>query len=215
MFTGIIEEIGSVVSIAAGARSARLTVGASEILSDIHSGDSIAVNGICLTVIDFTADRFTADVMPETMERTNLGRLRSGSKVNLERALTLNRRLGGHVVTGHIDGVGTICSITRDDNAYIYRIGVAASLARLIVVKGSVTVDGVSLTVVDCGADWFSVSVIPHTREVTILAAKRDGDPVNVETDIIGKYVARLLECQDAGAPRQALTREFLLRHGF
>ena len=193
MFTGIIEEIGTIQGIRRGANSAVLTIGADVVLSDVHVGDSIAVNGICLTVTSFTAKAFTADAMHETLDRTSLKMLRQGSPVNLERAMAANGRFGGHIVSGHIDGVGTIASVKRDGNAVIYTIEAAPQILAGIVEKGSIAIDGISLTVVSVDDRAFSVSIIPHTAGNTILSTKKAGDPVNLENDIIGKYVAKLL----------------------
>ncbi|MCR5537655.1 MAG: riboflavin synthase [Lachnospiraceae bacterium] len=193
MFTGIIEEIGSIKDIRRGANSAVLTIAADTVLSDVHVGDSIAVNGICLTVTGFTRNTFCADAMHETLDRTSLKMLRQGSPVNLERAMAAGGRFGGHIVSGHIDGTGTISSVRRDDNAVIYTIEASPQILAGIVEKGSIAIDGISLTVVSVDDRAFSVSIIPHTAGNTILSTKKAGDPVNLENDIIGKYVAKLL----------------------
>lgn len=193
MFTGIVEEIGAIRSVRKGAASAALTVGARLILSDIHTGDSIAVNGVCLTVTAFTADTFTADVMHETLLCSSLGMLHPGSHVNLERAMPAWGRFGGHIVSGHIDGIGTIASIRRDGNAFWYTIRAPGSILRFIIEKGSIAIDGISLTVAAFGTGFFQVSVIPHTLSRTALSLKREGDTVNLENDCIGKYLEKLL----------------------
>lgn len=193
MFTGIIEEVGRLVSIKSGARSAALTISASEILTDLSLGDSIAVNGVCLTVTAFDSRTFTADVMPETLRRTNLRQLHGQSPVNLERALAANGRFGGHIVSGHIDGTGVIRSVSRDDNAVWYTIRTSGDILRYIVQKGSIAIDGISLTVAQVTDTSFSVSVIPHTAANTTLGTKKAGDTVNLENDCIGKYVEKLL----------------------
>lgn len=193
MFTGIVEEVGTIASIRKGAHSCVLTVRAQAVLEDVHVGDSIATNGVCLTVTSFSGNTFSADVMHETLNRSSLGKLRVGSPVNLERAMAADGRFGGHIVSGHIDGVGTIASITEDDNAVWYTIKAPADIVRLIVEKGSIAIDGISLTVASVSTDKFSVSIIPHTRAQTNLASKRVGDIVNLENDCIGKYVERLL----------------------
>lgn len=193
MFTGIIEETGIVRSVKKGARSAVLTIGASGILKDIKTGDSISVNGICLTVTSFTPTEFTADVMHETMIRSSLSRLPSGSMVNLERAMPVNGRFGGHIITGHIDGTGIIRSMERDGNAIWYTIRTTKEILRYIVEKGSIGIDGISLTVARLSENDFSVSVIPHTARQTTLSVKRVGDTVNLENDCIGKYVEKFL----------------------
>ncbi len=188
MFTGIVEELGEVVAIERGADSARLTVRGPLVTSDAELGASIAVNGCCLTVTALDGDVFTADVMAETLKRT--AELDEGAVVNLERPVTLSTRLGGHVVQGHVDGVAVI--VTRAPWETL-RLGLPAALARYVVPKGSVAVDGVSLTVVDAGTDWFTVSLIPETLARTTLGRKQVGDTVNIETDIVAKYVERLL----------------------
>ena len=193
MFTGIVEEMGTIRFIRRGAHSAVLSIGAELVLSDLKIGDSVAVNGVCLTAIGKDSGGFTADVMHETLNRSSLGALVPGSRVNLERAMAPNGRFGGHIVSGHIDGTGTITALREDDNAVWYTVGAAPELMRYIVQKGSVTLDGISLTVADVERSRFKVSVIPHTRAVTNLGSKAPGSPVNIETDIIGKYVEKLL----------------------
>ena len=190
MFTGLIEEQGRVLT---PPRNGKLSLAASKVTEGLALGDSIAVNGVCLTVSAFSGQRFTADVMPETLHRSNLGELRTGSLVNLERALPATGRFGGHFVSGHIDGVGSLLSVRPEGNALIFSIRAAPELLRGIVEKGSVAIDGISLTVVEVTETLFSVSVIPHTAAVTTLAGKRPGDHLNLETDMIGKYVLRAL----------------------
>ena len=190
MFTGLIEEQGRVLT---PPRNGKLSLAASKVTEGLSLGDSIAVNGVCLTVSAFSGQRFTADVMPETLHRSNLGELRTGSLVNLERALPATGRFGGHFVSGHIDGVGSLLSVRPEGNALIFSIRAAPELLRGIVEKGSVAIDGISLTVVEVTETLFSVSVIPHTAAVTTLAGKRPGDRLNLETDMIGKYVPRAL----------------------
>ena len=224
MFTGIIEEVGKVISVRKGAHSCVLTVSANTVLDDVHLGDSIATNGVCLTVTEFTKQTFCADVMPETLQRSSLGSLRSGSSVNLERAMAANGRFGGHIVSGHIDGTGIIRSIKEDDNAVWYTIDAAPEITRLIVEKGSIAIDGISLTVASVAAASFSVSIIPHTRAQTNLSTKRVGDVVNLENDCIGKYVERLLgdsgflalkESSNPSKASSGITKDFLSRNGF
>ena len=190
MFTGLIEEQGRVLT---PPRNGKLSLAADKVTEGLALGDSIAVNGVCLTVSAFSGQRFTADVMPETLLRSNLGELRTGSLVNLERALPATGRFGGHFVSGHIDGVGSLLSVRPEGNALIFSIRAAPELLRGIVEKGSVAIDGISLTVVEVTETLFSVSVIPHTAAVTTLAGKRPGDRLNLETDMIGKYVLRAL----------------------
>ncbi len=214
MFTGIIEELGTVRSIKRGVRSSVLEIAAEKILEDIHLGDSIAVNGVCLTASSLTDGGFRADVMPETMSRSSLSQLSAGSHVNLERAMAANGRFGGHIVSGHIDGTGKVSSVRRDDNAVWYDIDTDGSLMRYIVEKGSITIDGISLTVAKIRADGFSISAIPHTVSVTTLGEKTRGSIVNLETDIIGKYVEKLL--QPTRQEKQGeISMEFLASHGF
>lgn len=220
MFTGIVEEVGTVKMLRRGANSAVITIEALRILEDVHLGDSIAVNGVCLTVTSFTARTFEADIMHETLDRSDLGTLRAGSKVNLERAMAANGRFGGHIVSGHIDGVGTITRIETDDNAIWFTISAEQHILRQIILKGSIAIDGISLTVARLTDSTFSVSVIPHTRAQTNLASKRVGDEVNLETDVIGKYVERLLSFEGGQAPPpvtegSGITKEFLLMNGF
>jgi riboflavin synthase len=215
MFTGLVEELGKVKTIARGARSVRLTVGAKIVLGDVKMGDSIAVNGTCLTVVDYGDTWFTADVMPETVDRTALAGLRPGDTVNLERTLRVGDRLGGHIVSGHIDGVGIIKDKEQNDNAVVVKIEAGAPVMRYLVKKGSIAIDGISLTVVDAGPDWFTVSLIPHTASVTTLAIKGTGDPVNLETDIIGKYVEKMMGLGQQQKPTSSLTVDFLQENGF
>ena len=216
MFTGIVEEMGVIRSIRRGAHSAVLSIGAETVLSDLKIGDSVAVNGVCLTATTVDAGGFTADVMHETLNRSSLGALVPGSPVNLERAMAANGRFGGHMVAGHIDGTGTITARRRDDNAVWYTVSADPSLLRYIVEKGSIAIDGISLTVASVETDRFSVSVIPHTAAVTVLGRKRPGDIVNLETDLIGKYVEKLLRPAEGTVPSgSALSLEFLMENGF
>ena len=211
MFTGIIEEVGTVRQIRRGRCSAVVEVEARLVMEDLKIGDSVAVNGVCLTVTEKSGRGFQADVMHETLDRSSLAALRPGSPVNLERAMAADGRFGGHLVAGHVDGTGTITQVRRDDTAVWYTIRAEASLLRYVVEKGSVAIDGISLTVAAVTEDSFSVSVIPHTARSTVLGTKRAGDVVNLETDIIGKYVKKLL----MPAGQTGITREFLARYGF
>ena len=188
MFTGIVEELGTVGSIKNGV----LVVYASLVLEDLDVKDSICVNGACLTVTELTGTGFQVDVVPETLRRTNLGALTSGSKVNLERSLQMGGRLGVHIVQGHVDGTGEISSIAEDGDAYLYSFSVSPELSRYIVQKGFICVDGISLTVVDCADDEFTVTLIPYTREHTVLGTKSEGNKVNLEADIMAKYIEKL-----------------------
>ncbi|SDD41779.1 riboflavin synthase [Sporomusa acidovorans] len=216
MFTGLVEELGTIKQIIRGAKSVRLSVFGGKVLEGVKLGDSIAVNGTCLTVVDFSRNWFTADVMPETVDRTALAGLKPGDTVNLERTLRVGDRLGGHIVSGHIDGVGTIVAKEQYDNAIIVRIGAGPEVMRYIIAKGSIAVDGTSLTVVDFGGDWFTVSLIPHTAAMTTVGLKATGEPVNLEADIIGKYVEKLLGLkQQSPQPVEKITLGFLEQHGF
>jgi riboflavin synthase len=193
VFTGIVEELGAVVSIASASDSARLTVRGPRVTADAAHGDSIAVNGVCLTVVDRIADTFTAEVMKETLDRSSLGSLAAGDRVNLERAATLSSRLGGHLVLGHVDGVGAVLDRQPGAGWELVRVSLPRDLARYVVVKGSIAVDGVSLTVVDVGADWFTVGLIRTTLHLTTFGYRRVGSPVNLEVDVIAKHVEKLL----------------------
>ena len=205
MFTGIIEELGIFSKLSGG----KIVIKCQKVLEDVKIGDSISVNGICLTVTNFTSGSFTADVMPETIRRTSLDNLKTGDIVNLERALRLGDRLGGHIVSGHIDGVGKIKSMKNEDNAIIVTVEAQKDLLKQIAAKGSVALDGMSLTVVDVGNTEFSVSLIPHTREVTNFKAKKINSPINIETDVLAKYVERLMNHKSTG-----ITKDFLLENG-
>ena len=212
MFTGIIEEVGTVERVQRGANSAVLRIKARTVLEDIHLGDSIAVNGVCLTVTGFDRTGFSADVMHETLDRSALVLVRSGTQVNLERAMAANGRFGGHIVAGHVDGTGTIERLRRDGNAVWYDFSAPPGVLRYVVEKGSIAIDGVSLTVARVSGRGFSISAIPHTLANTALQYKRAGDTVNLETDIIGKYVEKLM--QPANAPA-GITLEALIKNGF
>lgn len=222
MFTGIIEEIGTISSVAEGNLSAVVTIQASKVLEGSQAGDSIAVNGVCLTVTSIHGGLFTADVMAETLRRSSLGNLSKGSRVNLERAMHANGRFGGHIVSGHIDGTGTIVSKAREDNAVWVTINTDKRILKYIVEKGSIAIDGTSLTVatVNDSDSTFSVSVIPHTAKETIILGKGAGDIVNLENDVIGKYVERLLAFREepvnsANNSAPEITMDFLMENGF
>ena len=212
MFTGIIEEIGTVRRLENTPAACRLHIAAETVLQGTRIGDSIAVNGVCLTVTHMSADSFAADVMPETLRRSSLGSLRSGSHVNLERAMAADGRFGGHIVAGHIDGTGKIASRKPEGNAVIVTISAAPEILRYIVEKGSIAIDGISLTVTKVTETDFSVSLIPHTAKETTLLSKRAGEIVNLENDLVGKYVEKLMT-----APKKSgsMTKEFLYENGF
>lgn len=214
MFTGIIEEVGKIAQIKKQGEFAVVTINASRVLEDVHLGDSIAVNGVCLTVTSFTSSQFTADVMSETLKRTSLGELQPSSPVNLERAMAANGRFGGHIVSGHIDGTGEVAEITPADNSVWYRIKTSPKLLRYIIEKGSITIDGISLTVVDVNDESFRVSIIPQTIKETNLGSKKIGSIVNLENDIVGKYIEQFLTKKEP-APETKLTMDFLKNAGF
>lgn len=216
MFTGLVEELGIVQKIDRGPNSARLTVRARSVLEGIKLGDSVAVNGVCLTVVDIDHGSFTVEVMAETLKRTNLDNLASGKFVNLERALRLDSRLDGHLVSGHVDGMGTIVHQEKIDIALVTTIRAPDEILRYLVEKGSVAVDGISLTVVSLVDTGFVVSLIPHTVQNTTLCFKKVGDIVNLEVDIIAKYVERFLKRTDNRMPKETgLSLEFLQENGF
>ncbi|WP_286928508.1 MULTISPECIES: riboflavin synthase [Aeromicrobium] len=194
MFTGLVEEKGTVVALDDLGDAVRITIRGPVVTSDAGHGDSIAVNGCCLTVVDPTQDTFSADVMRESLNRTSLGDLEAGSEVNLERAMQAGARMGGHIVQGHVDGTATLIDRAPSEHWEVVRFSLPAELARYVVDKGSITVDGTSLTVVEAGDDWFSVSLIPTTLADTVLGDRKPGDRVNLEVDVIAKYVERLLE---------------------
>ena len=215
MFTGLVETVGRVRSIKRGAASSVLSIEAPAIMQDVRIGDSIATNGVCLTATRVDDAGFCADVMHETLQRSSLGALSAGSAVNLERAMPANGRFGGHIVSGHVDGTGRVTHIRRDDTAIWYTVACDAALLRYIVEKGSITIDGISLTVAAVTAQDFSISAIPHTVAQTVLSERREGDVVNLECDIIGKYVEKLLQPAATVPAQSSLTREFLAEHGF
>ncbi|MFI6422387.1 riboflavin synthase [Streptomyces sp. NPDC050842] len=193
MFTGIVEELGEVVAVEQLEDASRFRLRGPLVTEGAQHGDSIAVNGVCLTVVEFGDGEFTADVMAETLKRSSLGALEAGSRVNLERPMAVGDRLGGHIVQGHVDGTGTILGRTPSEHWELVKVGLPAHLSRYVVEKGSITVDGVSLTVVEVADDWFTISLIPTTLALTTLGIKKSGDPVNLEVDVIAKYVERLL----------------------
>ena len=217
MFTGIIEEIGYLREIQREPQTATLTIGARGILENIKLGDSIAVNGVCLTAIRHQESSFTAEVSPETLSRSNLGALRLNQEVNLERPLRAGDRLGGHMVTGHIDAIGRIAGIEKRGKSFLVTVEAPPEIMRYVVEKGSVAVDGISLTIAAFNENTFSVAVVPFTSQNTILGRKRVSDPVNLEGDILGKYVEKFLGQgkQSYNAPSRKVDETFLLKHGF
>ncbi|NLJ72486.1 MAG: riboflavin synthase [Syntrophomonadaceae bacterium] len=216
MFTGIVEELGIVRSISKSANSIKINIGATKVIEDVKMGDSIAVNGVCLTVVEYSPNHFVADVMPETVAKTNLKELKANSLVNLERALSLGARLGGHLVQGHVDAIGTILKKETLDIAIIYKINAPNSILKYIVPKGSIAIDGISLTIVELINDSFTVSLIPHTAKNTTLGQKEPGDRVNIESDIIGRYVERLLKFDTSdNHDKSAINYNFLAENGF
>lgn len=224
MFTGLVEEVGTIKSVQSKGEAMVIGIKASTVTQGMRLGDSVAVNGVCLTATHFDGSSFTVDVMPQTFRNTNLSQLRSGSKVNLERAMAADGRFGGHIVQGHVDGVGTITGVRQDQNAVVYEITPAEkSLFKYIIPKGSITIDGISLTVVRTEGHRFSVSIIPHTLAETVLAFKHEGGTVNLECDILGKYVEHLLAFgkginmggSDDQAPSPGIDMPFLMKNGF
>lgn len=219
VFTGLVEEVGQLVSLRRGSDSARLKIAARLVMDGLAVGDSIAVNGVCLTVTSFDSGSFNADVMAETLAKTNLGALRPGDRVNLERALRLGDRLGGHLVSGHIDGVGEIVKKEKQDIATLVTVSAPSEVMRYIIKKGSVAIDGTSLTVVDYDQNTFMVSLIPHTAHATVLGDKKTGERVNLEGDLIGKYVERWLQAgkedNNKNGPGGGISGDFLAKHGF
>ena len=214
MFTGIIEEVGTIRTIATARDGARVEVAARAVLSDAKLGDSIAVNGVCLTVVALAADAFSADVSAETLRRTSLRQARAGSRVNLERPVTPSTRLGGHIVQGHVDGAGSFLEARASGEGWIVRIGFPPALGRYIVEKGSIAVDGISLTVATLGDPWFEIAIIPHTWKMTNLSSLARGDAVNLEVDIIAKYVERMMQPR-TGEATNAMTLEKLQELGY
>ncbi|GAE35836.1 riboflavin synthase [Halalkalibacter akibai] len=217
MFTGIIEEIGHIEEMRSSGESMILKIVAHRILEDVHLGDSIAVNGVCLTVTSYSSSSFTVDVMPETVRATSLQGLGRGSRVNLERAMSAKGRFGGHFVSGHVDGTGTILMKKPEHNAIYYRIGVSADLRHYMIEKGSVAVDGTSLTIFAVDEESFTISIIPHTMEETIIGSKGVGDIVNIECDMVGKYIEQFISRRfDSNKKtKSSLTENFLAEHGF
>jgi riboflavin synthase len=217
VFTGIIEEIGGLVGISPRGNALSLTIKATKVISDLKEGDSIAVNGACLTVVAWEKDIFIVEVSPETLARSNLGKLRIGERINLERALKLGDRLGGHQVTGHIDGVGRIVALEREGEFLFITVQAPPEVMKYVVVKGSIALDGVSLTIAACWGDRFQISVIPYTAKVTTIGQKSMGSEVNLEADLVGKYIERFMSARGGQLKDQAraIDHEFLAEHGF
>lgn len=215
MFTGLVEEIGRVESVVKSTKSSRITIKAKKILEGVELGDSISTNGVCLTVTSFDTGRFSVDVMAETMRSSNLSSFSPGDEVNLERALSLGDRLGGHIVSGHIDGMGTILNFQREDNAVWITIGCSPEVLKYIIYKGSIAIDGVSLTVAYVDESVFKVSIIPHTKDMTTLLVKKVGDKVNLECDMIGKYIEKLLGAKEQAPIKKGIDLDFLNENGF
>lgn len=212
MFTGIVEEMGKVTAMNQGTNSMKLTIQSNKILEDVQIGDSIAVNGVCLTVVSFTNNSFTVDVMPETMKATSIKSIKIGSLVNLERAMSANGRFGGHFVSGHVDGTGIIMRKHKRENAVYIDIKIDERLSKYCIPKGSIAIDGISLTIFGIEANKLTVSLIPHTYEITLLGIKKENDVVNIENDLLGKYVIHQLE---RNSTANTITKDFLLQHGF
>lgn len=215
MFTGIIEELGQVKEIKKENKSAKIKIAAKLIPQDLKMGDSVAVNGVCLTIVSFSSQDLTAEVMAETLDKSSLGIVRAGERVNLERALRADSRFGGHIVSGHVDGLGEILSVEEEGIAQIFKISYPPELAAYLAKKGSVAVDGISLTLVDVLDDYFILSLIPHSLDMTTLGFKREGDQVNLEIDILARYIERLFTVKNKEKDKPALTESFLLENGF
>ena len=216
MFTGIIEEIGKIITIQKSGRSSKLGIQGNIIFDDLKIGDSVAVNGVCLTVSAFHNKIFTADVMSESMDRSELGKLKPGSHVNLERAMPANGRFGGHIVSGHVDGTGTIMKMEKEENAVWVTVTAEKKILRYIIEKGSIAIDGISLTVAKIDDTSFSVSLIPHTGKQTTLLTKKVGDGVNLENDSVGKYIERFLSFEGQNTKNQnMITMDLLNKYGF
>lgn len=223
MFTGIIEEIGKVQSVIKSTKSAKIIINATKVLQDVNLGDSISTNGVCLTVTEFSKTNFAVDVMAETMRRSNLHQLKPGDNLNLERALRVGDRFGGHIVSGHIDGTGVISSFEKEDNAVWVTVKASSEILRYIVQKGSITIDGISLTVAYVDEQVFKVSIIPHTKDVTTLLKKKVGDIVNLECDLVGKYIEKLMmpreqnidSNNDKNQSKSKINLNFLNENGF
>ncbi|WP_246942333.1 riboflavin synthase [Bacillus pinisoli] len=215
MFTGIVEEIGTVDRMVQHGEAIVLTIQAQKVVSDVHLGDSISVNGVCLTVTSFTNNKFTVDIMPETVRATSLQTLKAGSHVNLERAMAANGRFGGHFVSGHVDGIGKIIKKTRVSNAVYYEIEIPEELRRFILLKGSICVDGTSLTVFGTTDQSFTISLIPHTMAETILGGKGIGEIVNLECDILAKYIEQFVMLREKESKSQGVSESFLREHGY
>lgn len=220
MFTGLVEEIGTLRGITRSGEAMVLHIAASIIMDDLKIGDSVSVNGVCLTATSIDSQSFAVDVMPETYRNSNLKDLQMGSKVNLERAMIANGRFGGHIVQGHVDGIGTIHHVTKNQNAVVYEITPASSnILKFIIPKGSITLDGISLTIIHTSGNTFQVSIIPHTLAQTVLHHKRAGDTVNIECDVLGKYVDHLLHYKSSGQQDESklsgINMESLARNGF
>lgn len=212
MFTGIVEDMGKVSAINQGPNSMELTIQSSKIVEDVHLGDSIAVNGVCLTVVSFTKDSFTVDVMPETVKSSSIQSVKIGSLVNLERAMSANGRFGGHFVSGHVDGTGVILRKQRRENAVYIDLKIDESISKYCIPKGSVAIDGISLTIFDIETNRLTVSLIPHTYEKTLLGIKKEQEVVNIENDLLGKYVIHQMEKNSA---KKVITKDFLIQNGF
>jgi riboflavin synthase len=215
MFTGLIEEIGIIQSVTRSEKAELLSIRASVVLKGAKVGDSICTNGVCLTITELNANSFTAFVMPETMRRSNLKKLTSGSEVNLERALSLQDRLGGHILSGHIDGTGNITKLQSEGDALWITISTQKKLLRYIIQKGSIAIDGVSLTVANINSETFQVSIIPHTKAATTLLSKKEGDEVNLECDILGKYIEKLMLKIEPEPKKKDIDLNLLIENGF
>ena len=216
MFTGIVQALGTILSISSSGKGAEISIESSDLdFSDVAVGDSIACNGVCLTVTGISGNSFVADISHETMERTIFKYLSSGSKINLEKALTPNTHLGGHIVQGHVDGIGRITKISRTDNAVDIWVDSPADISKYIAIKGSITINGISLTVNELKGDAFRLTLIPHTHDITNAMMWKEGDLVNVEVDVLARYIERLLSHQEQNTKKSSMTASFLMENGF
>lgn len=215
MFTGIIEELGKVILIEKKEKSAKIKIEAKLVTKELKVGDSVAVNGVCLTIIDFSSTYLTAEIMHETLDRSSLKNLKSKDEVNLERALRADGRLGGHIVSGHVDGVGKILAKKKDGIAEVFDISYPPEIGKYIAIKGSVAVDGISLTIVDINKDYFRLSLIPHSLKSTTLGFKKAGDIVNIEIDILARYIERLFSSEKKEEGKPGISENFLISNGF
>lgn len=215
MFTGIVEELGKVILIEKNTKSAKIKISVELVTEDLKIGDSVAVNGVCLTIINFSPTHITAEIMMETLEKTSMRSIRSGDRVNLERALRVDDRLGGHIVSGHVDGIGKIISKKNDGIAEVFDISYPPEVKKYLAKKGSVAIDGISLTIVEVKSDYFRLSLIPHSLNNTTLGFKKSGDIVNIEIDVLARYIERLFSTKKFEEREPEISKDFLIENGF